>query len=165
MKLKFLINDIFKGKNKNNSIVYLIVIIGVFFLCIGSFVPQKDASKPQAETKINENLERRLSDILSKIGGVGDVHVMITYKSSASKATAKDKTLEQSENENKLSEENIIIGGSGGAPFIIREDMPKILGVVVVAEGAENTSTKKQILDAVKALTGVSAACIGVFAK
>ena len=165
MKLNFRINDIFKCKNKNITVVYLIIIIGVFFLCIGSFVPQKDTSKAQTETKINENLENRLAGILSKIGGVGDVHVMITYKSSASKATAKDKTLEQSDTESRLSEENIICGGSGGTPFIIREDMPKILGVVVVAEGAENINLKKQIIDAVKALTGVSANNIGVFAK
>ncbi|MBO4897763.1 MAG: hypothetical protein J5590_05650 [Clostridia bacterium] len=166
MKLNFRLNDIFKGKNKNITVIYVIVIIGVLFLCIGSFTPQKSAPKSGDTANINENLEKRISDILSKISGVGDVHVMITYKSSAMKATAKNKTLETSGDISKLSEENVILGsGSSSSPFIIREDMPKIQGVVVVAEGAENAAVKKEITDAVRALTGASAANIGVFPR
>lgn len=165
MKLKFRINNIFKDKNKNITVIYIIIIIGVLLLCMGSLIPHK-TTKTAEDRVINENLEERLANILSEISGVGDVNVMITYKSSAMKAAAKNKTLETGDGNSKLNEETVILGSGGGAaPFIIREDMPKIQGVVVVARGAENAGIRKEISDAVKALTGVSAANIGVFPK
>lgn len=158
------INEFLK-KEKNKKLVYVILIIGVILLSLPSFLPQKEA-EPSRETVVNERLEERLSDIISEISGVGKVKVMITYKSTSEKRVAKDKNTRNSANEIYEEEKNVLLGsGSEQKPFITREEMPKILGVAVVAEGGGRDDVKAEISRAVRALTGVSANNIAVFSR
>lgn len=165
MILKSLRINEFLKKEKNKKLVYVILIIGVILLSLPSFLPQKEA-EPSQETVVNERLEERLSDIISEISGVGKVKVMITYKSTSEKRVAKDKNTRNSANEIYEEEKNVLLGsGSEQKPFITREEMPKILGVAVVAEGGGRDDVKAEISRAVRALTGVSANNIAVFSR
>lgn len=165
MILKSLRINEFLKKEKNKKLVYVILIIGVILLSLPSFLPQKEA-EPSRETVVNERLEERLSDIISEISGVGKVKVMITYKSTSEKRVAKDKNTRNSANEICEEEKNVLLGsGSEQKPFITREEMPKILGVAVVAEGGGRDDVKAEISRAVRALTGVSANNIAVFSR
>lgn len=165
MILKSLRINEFLKKEKNKKLVYVILIIGVILLSLPSFLPQKEA-EPSRETVVNERLEERLSDIISEISGVGKVKVMITYKSTSEKRVAKDKNTRNSANETYEEEKNVLLGsGSEQKPFITREEMPKILGVAVVAEGGGRDDVKAEISRAVRALTGVSANNIAVFPR
>lgn len=165
MLLKSLRINEFLKKEKNKKLVYVILIIGVILLSLPSFLPQKEA-EPSRETVVNERLEERLSDIISEISGVGKVKVMITYKSTSEKRVAKDKNTRNSANEIYEEEKNVLLGsGSEQKPFITREEMPKILGVAVVAEGGGRDDVKAEISRAVRALTGVSANNIAVFSR
>ena len=137
----------------------------MILLSLPSFLPQKEV-EPSRETVVNERLEERLSDIISEISGVGKVKVMITYKSTSEKRVAKDKNTRNSANEIYEEEKNVLLGsGSEQKPFITREEMPKILGVAVVAEGGGRDDVKAEISRAVRALTGVSANNIAVFSR
>ncbi len=165
MILKSLRINEFLKKEKNKKLVYVILIIGVILLSLPSFLPQKEA-EPSRETVVNERLEERLSDIISEISGVGKVKVMITYKSTSEKRVAKDKNTRNFANEIYEEEKNVLLGsGSEQKPFITREEMPKILGVAVVAEGGGRDDVKAEISRAVRALTGVSANNIAVFSR
>ncbi len=165
MILKSLRINEFLKKEKNKKLVYVILIIGVILLSLPSFLPQKEA-EPSRETVVNERLEERLSNIISEISGVGKVKVMITYKSTSEKRVAKDKNTRNSANEIYEEEKNVLLGsGSEQKPFITREEMPKILGVAVVAEGGGRDDVKAEISRAVRALTGVSANNIAVFSR
>ena len=165
MILKSLRINEFLKKEKNKKLVYVILIIGVILLSLPRFLPQKEA-EPSRETVVNERLEERLSDIISEISGVGKVKVMITYKSTSEKRVAKDKNTRNSANEIYEEEKNVLLGsGSEQKPFITREEMPKILGVAVVAEGGGRDDVKAEISRAVRALTGVSANNIAVFSR
>lgn len=165
MILKSLRINEFLKKEKNKKLVYVILIIGVILLSLPSFLPRKEA-EPSRETVVNERLEERLSDIISEISGVGKVKVMITYKSTSEKRVAKDKNTRNSANEIYEEEKNVLLGsGSEQKPFITREEMPKILGVAVVAEGGGRDDVKAEISRAVRALTGVSANNIAVFSR
>ena len=165
MILKSLRINEFLKKEKNKKLVYVILIIGVILLSLPSFLPQKEA-EPSRETVVNERLEERLSDIISEISGVGKVKVMITYKSTSEKRVAKDKNTRNSANEIYEEEKNVLLGsGSEQKPFITREEMPKILGVAVVAGGGGRDDVKAEISRAVRALTGVSANNIAVFSR
>ena len=165
MILKSLRINEFLKKEKNKKLVYVILIIGVILLSLPSFLPQKEA-EPSRETVVNERLEERLSDIISEISGVGKVKVMITYKSTSEKRVAKDKNTRNSANEIYEEEKNVLLGsGSEQKPFITREEMPKILGVAVVAEGGGRDDVKAEISRAVRALTGVSANNRAVFSR
>lgn len=166
MKLKSEKIDGFLSKKKNITLIYIIVIIGVLLLSISSFLPQDEPKSDTASAALNEKLEQRLSEALSQIRGVGKAHVLITYKSTASSVTAKDTRESSSSASTDREEKNVIIGsGSAQRPFVLKEEMPKVMGVIVVAEGGNDAGIKREIIQAVKALTGASANNIGVFPK
>lgn len=117
-----------------------------------------------------EKLEERLADIIEKMDGVENVHVMITVKGSESKEILKD--------ENTASENTSESDGNGGermissgskdentvyyrdstgaeTPYVLSEILPEIEGVAVVADGGENPAVKEKIINMIKALFGI----------
>lgn len=51
-----------------------------------------------------------------------------------------------------------------GEPIVLKEEMPEILGVVVVAKGATNAAVRLNIVRTVQVLLGVTYDKIEVFA-
>lgn len=135
-------------KYVNNKSLYIIIIIGIVLMLL--FSGEKEE---QIETKTPVydmySDEARLQEILSKINGVGDVSVMITYYGTSSYDVAFEKRQSSSESEEELthSEENSVITSSG-TPLVKGEVYPKAKGVVIIAEGAGIPQVKKDITDA-----------------
>lgn len=117
------------------------------------------------------SLELQLEKILSKVEGVGNVSVMITYKDSGTQVLEKD-----SNTSSNTSEESDSTGGSritkesgkqettvfdetgdGSTPFVAKELNPEIEGVLIVAEGGDQMAVKQNISEAVLALFPVEA--------
>lgn len=101
--------------------------------------------------------ETRLKEILSKIDGVGKVHVMVTYYGTTTSDIAfeKKQNISHSDGETTKSEENSVIT-SGSEPLVKGMVYPKAKGVVIIADGAENIKVKKDITDAVVAALDVA---------
>ena len=55
--------------------------------------------------------------------------------------------------------------GSSQKPYVLREENPRVMGVVVVAKGGGDVKIKREITDAVKALCGIGANNIKVFER
>lgn len=123
-----------------------------------------------SEAVYEELLEKRLKSMLELVNGVGNTEVMITIKASGEQIalTEKDYTgskTKETDNqggsrdteEEARSEIVIYKKNSDGStvPYIIKEKMPEIEGVVVIAEGGGNTLTVNNIIDAVMALFDV----------
>ncbi len=114
--------------------------------------------------KYTESLEVRLSEIISEIKGAGKSQVMITFESSFEKVYANNAKVEESGAENfertdKISEKQIVLAGSGSngeTPILLKEMCPKVKGVAVVCEGADNSSVERQIKETVASLFGIS---------
>lgn len=118
-----------------------------------------------------KKIERRLTEVLEKIDGVGKVEVMITLKDNGESVVEKDVTTssqstKEGENssarnitESQSQEETVFSGqqGSGQQPFISKEVTPQIEGILVVAEGGGDSVVVKNISDAVLALFPVEA--------
>lgn len=158
------------SKKKNIAAVYVIVIIGVILLCAGSFIKPAEKVQPGVKSAQNAELEGDMEKILSQIRGVGRVSVLVTYKSSSASVLAKDVSENISENTDgrdvSREEKNVLTGsGSSQAPYVLKEEMPGVLGVVVVADGGGDSGIKREITQAVKALCGISANNIKVFEK
>ena len=152
--LSGLSEKLFKGKNK--IILYVILIIGVLMLCFGSFEGKKDEVKKEKST-ITKEIQRELENTLTKMSGVGRVSVALSYETGTEIVPAQDKDND--------SETVVNIGsGSGEETVVIKEIMPKIRGVIVVAEGGGNTTVRENIKNAVSALTGAQIHNIAVFA-
>ena len=102
-------------------------------------------------------LERKLEQILGEIEGVGKVEVMITIQDDGERIVEKDitrgsqevseedGTVKRNTRESQYQEGTVFSqeNGSQGQPFVLKEVMPKIEGVLVVAEGGGNAKVVK----------------------
>ena len=120
-------------------------------------------------------LEQRLETILQRMRGVGDVQVMITFRDQGESIVEKDVTMREDtqEGEQKEGETDTVNGGSGSCensettvyarsdgdetPFVNRAILPKIDGVLIVAEGGDDSEVRKNISESVEALFGLDA--------
>ena len=171
-----------KEKKLKQSDWLILVLAGILILIIA--LPTDTKEKKQAE-KSKENIskenntmeaskdeiERKLEDILEKIDGAGDVKVMITYQDSGTQVVEKDKntsenSLEESDStggvrstkEQQLQESTVYEeADAGNTPFVSKELLPKVEGILIVASGGDNQKVKQNISEAVLALFQVEA--------
>lgn len=168
----FNINKIFTTKSSKLAIsVVILAIICIMFLNLST--TSKTPQNKKISTTYNaleyvssklyvENLEKRLVDVLSKIKGAGKVTVMVTLESGpelkiATSVDERTNTSTGSQGTTNTSvtviENPILISQNGQSyPLVLMEIVPKIRGVVVVAEGAGNVKTKLELLEAVQSL-------------
>lgn len=171
-----------KEKKLKRSDWLILVLAGILILIIA--LPTDTKEKKQAE-KSKENIskenntmeaskdeiERKLEDILEKTDGAGDVKVMITYQDSGTQVVEKDKntsenSLEESDStggvrstkEQQLQESTVYEeADAGNTPFVSKELLPKVEGILIVASGGDNQKVKQNISEAVLALFQVEA--------
>ncbi len=171
-----------KEKKLKRSDWLILVLAGILILIIA--LPTDTKEKKQAEeakeniSKENntieaskDEIERKLEDILEKIDGAGDIKVMITYQDSGTQVVEKDKntsenSLEESDStggvrstkEQQLQESTVYEDAdAGNTPFVSKELLPKVEGILIVASGGDNQKVKQNISEAVLALFQVEA--------
>lgn len=117
------------------------------------------------------NLEEKLKNVLSQMEGVGKVEVMITVSDAGESVVEKDisgSTTTTSETDSSGGTRTTTESSSEAAavyvetgqetyPYVQKEKMPTIEGVMVVAEGGGNSVVASNISEAVKALFPVEA--------
>ena len=171
-----------KEKKLKRSDWLILVLAGILILIIA--LPTDTKGKKQAEeakeniSKENntmeaskDEIEQKLEDILEKIDGAGEVKVMITYQDSGTQVVEKDKntsenSLEESDStggvrstkEQQLQESTVYEeADAGNTPFVSKELLPKVEGILIVASGGDNQKVKQNISEAVLALFQVEA--------
>lgn len=178
------VNVFQKIKNKIQKVKNLNLVLGIataciVLLCMFSMFGVNDNA---VETKLEsesyyKQVEDRLANVLSQIKGAGEVKVMINYSGTSeiitatTKNTSTDKTTDNGSNSNRVTEskteitEPVIIQQNGeDVPVIIKEILPDIVGVIVVAEGAKDMSVKLNLVSAIQTLLNVSADKVEIFA-
>ena len=133
-------------------IILVIVAICVFFSSnITSF--SFFESKSDSNENLQVNMEEKLNNLISKIENVGKVNVLINYDGTNEQIILKN-TESKIENGVKVETETAVL--IGGKPYVIKENSPKVNGVVVVCEGADNLSVKLNIIEVIKTMLNVS---------
>lgn len=126
---------------------------------------QNDAEKYAAY------LEEKLEDVLEEMEGVGKVKVMITLSDYGESIVEKDtvdvtNTISETDSnggsrntfEREIQSETVQIeNDSGTYPYVGKEILPTIEGIVVVAEGGGNATVVSQISKAAMALFPIEA--------
>ncbi len=143
-------------KNKNNLMLALILIIGIFLM---TFMGNEEKKEVQNSLDV-QSQEEQLQNILSKISGAGKVEVMITYYGGSETSIAYEM---KSENEEKSSQTDKRAVMSGNDPVVIQELYPEVKGVLVVAQGAGNAEVKHSLAQAAAAAMGVSISRVRVY--
>lgn len=129
------------------------------------------------DTTQTTNLEEKLEAILSKIQGVGNVKVCINYSESSEVVAMYNETSKVSDTEEsdtsggtrKIqetdSQKDIIYKEENGekTPITQKVVQPKIEGAIITAKGANDMTTKTNIIRAVEAATGLATHKIQVF--
>lgn len=152
------------------GILLLVIAIPVEKKAVPSEEPEQEweAGQPSEEDAGDyaKRMELKLRKILGSIEGVGKVEVMITLKDDGQQLVEKDRgrssqdTQEQDgamtrqDIQQQSQEETVYSDGDGnsGTPFVAKEIVPEVEGVLVVAEGGGNPQVAKNISDAVLAL-------------
>ncbi|MGI6093290.1 MAG: hypothetical protein GX348_03060 [Veillonellaceae bacterium] len=166
-----------------NTRLLLLGILGVILLLIGSVydgqMSKNNIDKPSEMLKTvpvpsvnrsyEEVLEAKMSNLLSQVRGAGSVAVSITLESSATQEHAKNivketRTIQEKDTTGGIrttveTKENqqILLGkeNSVDKPVMVREVKPIIKGVLVIAEGAYDSSVKANLTKAVEAGLGI----------
>lgn len=152
---------------KKYRYLLLVIVIGFFLLVIPTGKVSKSnitpTTQPQAE-KQSENLESKLSLLLSKISGAGRVEVLLTYKSGEEYLFQENESNSNSQDADNKQTDTVIITDSehnqAGLPRIILA--PTYRGAVIICQGAEDPSVRLAIVDAVSNATGLPANRISV---
>jgi stage III sporulation protein AG len=173
------VTKLFKDGVLNTRLV-LLGIFGIVLLLAGGVF---DFHSPPAKTEnvaelpkqtaivrsYEDALEGKLANLLSQVRGAGSVSVNITLESSSSIEHAKNlvketRTIQEKDSGGGIrttteTKENaqILISKENGAdrPVMVREYKPVIKGVLVVAEGALDSTVKANLTKAVGTGLGI----------
>ena len=190
-KLVEYINKLTSKKNLYNLIV--VFLLGVLLLIISNFFKgqptvavntsadlEENKSKSGEEFELSateEKLKTELKAMLSQIKGIGKVDLMINFECSEEYIPAEEKNTSKSitnEKDNEGGERKItqdtdgtkiVVSTDGNVtkPVMLKKINPKVEGVIIVAEGAEDEKIKKDIVLAVSSLFGIPNYKIQVF--
>lgn len=179
--------NIFKITKDQWPFIVKLLVLAFFGIVILNFAHTFNAPKETAsesitgETMLQQNfeeaipvseeiaLEKRLENILTKIEGVGDVSVSIVYAEGSTReyavnvsTTAKEiQEKDQSgglrtTNEKTESGQMVVVEGNA-QPVLVKESMPVIQGILIVAAGVENPLVKEKLFKAVQTLLQIPA--------
>lgn len=181
-KLKKMLKD--KNRKIENLVVFLVILV-ITLIIINNIIKDDDQKEKKdyknaelastsSKEVVSDDLETKLENILSKIEGVGEVSVLVTYSESSkivplyNESTSKSVTEETDTSggtrtiEAEDSEKNVVTG-SDSNPVTGKTVNPTIEGAIVTAKGASNSSVKSNIVSAVEAVTGLATHKIQVF--
>ena len=151
-----------KFKTIKNIELYVALALALVVLIVAILSPtnqntlQKDAS---TQSYIDE-MENKLITVLGDIEGCGKVEVAISYATDGKKVYAYETTSKQDGNTIQQTSSLITIKGE---PLLIQTLTPTILGVVVVASGANSPLVRYKIKQAVVTLLDIDITCVQVF--
>jgi stage III sporulation protein AG len=145
------------------AVIVGLAAMGLIFIS-GLSKPKEE--KVQAEVGVfyssdeyAKKIENELTEIISKIEGVGDADILVTIGVSEEYVYAED----GKHSGGNASSEIVVIGAGDDKHALTQKIIsPKITGVVIVCEGGDDSRTVEKVYKAVSAATGIGASRIYV---
>lgn len=166
-KISDKVNALLK-KEKSNAVVWGIVILAAVGIVLLSIPWPDKAQETQTVAAASasaeeDDLETRMEQILSTVDSAGKVKVLITYASGPSivpvmssdrqENTSQDSGSDSSRTTTSTTESSTpatVQSSDGSEPMVMVEYSPEILGVLIIAEGADDLSVKLRLQSAVQ---------------
>lgn len=172
---KDFINNIGKDKLIIMAIAGIVLVI-CSYMDFDKKNSNTNITEKEACTQLSSNedyvieLEKRVEEIISQVDGVSKCKVMITLKSGSEKILKNDtdssmrtQSGDNAGSESSISEKTLILQGENREePYVIKEVMPEIEGVVILAKGASDTKVVQRITNMIKALFSVESHKISI---
>jgi len=181
-----------KKKKIENMVVFLIILI-ITIIIINTILKEDEniINKEDSNTKLAEtsktvsntneteenDMSKKLENILSKISGVGEVNVLLTYSETSEIVPLYNENINESTTEetetsggkrtinSKDNQKEVIYEEVADGKKIVTQKIvsPKIEGAIITAKGAKDFNVKNNIIQAVEAATGLAIHKIQVF--
>lgn len=164
--------DLYKN-NKKMFFASIICVVIIIFLCISSIqtVRKKGTTLKQEQnivsvTEFAENVEKKITSIVSKIDSVKSVSafVMVEATPKIEYLTEKKETTITNADGSKTEITTTVVfekNGSSTKPVIITTIMPKITGVLIITNKI-NSSTKLSIINSISIVLNIDESCISI---
>lgn len=161
-------------KDRKTSNLVLILVLLVIVLVFFNYIFNDDKTNVNeiqtVSTNVTEtdNIETRLSNIISKIEGVNSASVLITYSSSDKTVPVYDTkenidtTTEQSKTSTKKTIEKKV-AYEGSQALVENKETATSSGAIIVVTGSITDNTKEEIRKAVSYATGAPIHKIQIF--
>ncbi|MGI5824498.1 MAG: hypothetical protein ACOX7J_02895 [Bacillota bacterium] len=164
-------------KQRQVKMLLLVLLIGVVLMIFSSCNTGTSPGKfSAADTSISEEfstsdeeaqLEAKLSEVLCKIKGVGNVSVSVTLASGsrteyAVNASTTVNSAEESSSDGSIknttqttSSNDVVFEDNNQSPVVVQEIRAEVQGVLIVADGGDKSEVCSQITAAVSALLDI----------
>lgn len=181
-KFKIITDSRSKKKLIENSVIA--IIIGIILIITAGTLFGGGNKEPEQKTQQSKGTEfvskqviqdeggsvqKEMEALLSQVAGAGKVDVMITYETGKESVPATNvKRNDNSTQEKDTSggtrditqndfESSVVYEEGQGTkkPVILKEIQPKVKGVVIIADGADNPVVKESLCNAAKVLLNV----------
>ncbi|HCT17417.1 MAG TPA: hypothetical protein DIW36_08620 [Ruminococcaceae bacterium] len=148
-------------RDKRIAAIVCIGLVGIILLTLSELMPQKSdvkqSEKSENTTDIRdsyeEDIEKRLTSIVSSINGAGRTEVMVTLASGDENVYA---VKEKSSDGSKEREYIVIDSDKNESGLLLKVIEPEIRGVAIVCEGADSAKVRQEIISSVSAVLGIS---------
>lgn len=192
-KIKKIFNLQDRKKAIENCVI--IIIVGVVVIIAGGVFLKEDSKSKPITKKIEkdsipafkikessncEDVEIKTKKILSQISNVGEIDVAITYfstkeivhlnefRKSTNETNEKDSGGGVSDKKEDSYEQKVVFQdseGGGKKPIVVKEVLPEVKGVIVVADGATDVNIREQLSKAVQVLLNVPAHRVQIYQR
>lgn len=152
-----------KFKSRKNIELYVALVLCLVVVALYFLLPkfqQKTSQNDTVQQSYIAQMENKLVTVLGSIDGCGKVSVAISYSADGKKVYAYESTTKQDGNVTLQTSTLITVKGE---PLLVQTLNPQILGVVVVADGANDPLVRYKIKQAVVTLLDIDSCCVQVF--
>lgn len=141
--------------------VALVLLIGIVLLLIPSRDTTLQITEQPQETVAEDNMEQRLSQILSQIEGAGKVSVFVSVAQGEQILYQQDEDV-SADGSGRYDTVTVTDSSRNQSGLVQQVIPPKYQGVIVVCQGAQKASVRLSIIEAVAKVTGLGTDRISV---
>lgn len=154
---------------KKYKYAVLILLLGIALMLL-PFGKKEEA--PEAEVQEDtltdeayaQALEQRLEDMLCQVSGAGQVRVMLTMQTGSRTEYQTDTQISNSETQSQEERKTVILseGSAYDKAAVSAVQYPRFQGALILCQGADQSTVRLSLVNAVAALTGLSSGQITV---
>lgn len=151
---------------KKYRYITLVVLIGLILLVLPSNKTDEAEAVITVESHDQEepDMQKTLSQLLSKIAGAGEVEVLLTFQAGEERVFQTNESQNTDQDSQNIQTDTVTVTDSdrNQSGLVKKVLAPTYRGAIVVCQGADNPSVQLAIVEAVSNATGLSTNRISV---